>query len=81
MKSYRQKLNLAPKIITILLLAGTALLFLIGMIRDIVGMHCSGFMGIKTSCIEETIVWPYGFIAFPLIFIFGGWWLVVSSTR
>jgi hypothetical protein len=50
------------------------ILSLVGVYRDSTGEKCSGFMGNNTSCVEETIMWPVGLIAFPSVFFLASMW-------
>jgi len=73
----RKQINtLIPKVGIALITTVLIILVIVGIYRDSTGEACSGFMGTKASCVEETAVWPFGLIGFTLILFFGAWWVI-----
>ncbi len=64
-----RKIELIPKVLIGIIIGTFIAMLLIGIYRVIVGEICSGFMGIKATCIEETVGWLFGIIAFPVLLL------------
>ena len=79
--------NLIPKVGIAVIASILLILVMVGIYRDSTAEICSGFMGTKASCIEETAIWPFGLIASPILLLLGAWWTInyvnkeIDSTK
>jgi len=77
----KQITDLIPKVGTVVIVSIFFILVIVGMYRDNLSEICNGFMGTEASCIEETAVWPFGLIAFPLVLLLGAWWIINFMSK
>lgn len=71
----KQIMKIIPKLGIGIIGTLTVILIVAGIYRDNSGEYCKGLMGAKISCIEESLMWPFGFIAIPLFLFFVLWWI------
>ena len=65
-----KKKNKSTKVINILiavLIAVFAFLFIFGIIVELLGGHCPGFMGGQGSCVENYALFPFLMIGLPIL--------------